>query len=395
MMTEVEASQVDYLAHVVAMPPLLLIGLVGQSLNLFTLRHRSLNSAGFIYLRAGAVADIFSIFALVPFILRHAEKHWVRSYPAMWFHAHLELPIINSFLTAGTLCIVALTVDRYLSICHPMTAIRTINTTKKTHFIIFSLYAVAIAVFAPSAFQKEVVEEVDSSNRTYYLIKRDESMKENQVYQIYLMGREIIARLGPILVLVVLNAAITINLRRHAKRHRLLTVSNHRTRCDSRVSLQTGLPQPSPQPKRSRADVYESERRICVLLLITSITFIICNLPASLLSLVIGQSKEVSLKFQIFRAVANLLEVTSYFANFYCYALCSTEYRNAFLDMLSCRSHLTSMSTGESTTLKAKWKSFRMSRRRSAPQRLGVQSGVDERRSSVARSFLPHRTSII
>jgi hypothetical protein len=138
--------------------------------------------------------------------------------------------------------------------------------------------------------------------------------------------------------------------------------------------------------------VYESERRIYVLLLITSVTFVVCTLPASLLSLVIDRSVEVSLTFQAFRAAANLLEVTSYFANFYCYALCSTEYRNAFLDMLGCRGHWTSVSTGESVTIKGK-ASFRPPRRRSAPQRLGVQT--DERRSSVGRSLLPHRTSVI
>lgn len=154
--------------------------------------------------------------------------------------------------------------------------------------------------------------------------------------------------------------------------------------------------EPLPQAKRSRTDVYESERRIYVLLVITSVTFVVCTLPASLLSLVIDNSTQMSWAFQAFRALANLLEVTSYFANFYCYALCSTEYRNAFLDMVDCRSQLTSRSTGESTTCKGRrWKSFRASRRRSAPQRLGGQSVVDERRSSVGRSLMPHRTSVI
>lgn len=191
MMTEAEANRLDYMAHVVAMPALLAVGLIGQSLNLFTLRHRSLNGVGFIYLRAGAVADILSIFALVPFIVRHAESHWVHSYPAMWFHAHLELPIINAFITAGTLCIVGLTVDRYLSICHPLTAIRTVNTTKRTHIIIISLYAVAFAVFAPSVFQKVIIEKLDANNATYFSMERNVDLKDNRFFQTYLMSREV------------------------------------------------------------------------------------------------------------------------------------------------------------------------------------------------------------
>lgn len=190
-MTDTEVARLDYMAHVVVMPSLLAVGLIGQSLNLFTLRHRSLNSVGFIYLRAGAVADILSIFALFPFILRHAKKHMVHSYTAMWYHAHLELPIVNSFITAGTLCIVALTIDRYLSICHPLTAIRTVNTAKRTHCIIVGLFVVAISVFAPSAFQKIVVEKVDTANMTYYSIERDAGLNDNRIFQAYLMSREV------------------------------------------------------------------------------------------------------------------------------------------------------------------------------------------------------------
>lgn len=191
MMTESEASRLDYVAHVVVMPTLLVIGLIGQSLNLFTLRHRSLNSVGFIYLRAGAVADILSIFTIVPFILRHADVHCKHSYTAMWYHAHLELPIINSFITASTLCIVGLTVDRYLSVCYPMTVFRSVNTSRRTHFIIFVLYVTAFAVFSPSTFQKHVVEKVDLSNVTYFSLERDKGLNGNRVFRAYLMCREV------------------------------------------------------------------------------------------------------------------------------------------------------------------------------------------------------------
>jgi len=97
---------------------------------------------------------------------------------------------------------------------------------------------------------------------------------------------QMIARIGPILILVVLNAEMIRSLRLISARH------------TERRAHQNSL-------TRARDN---DRNRISVLLLITSCTFVICTLPASLLSLFIDYTTD-GLGMQIFRAFANLLQV--------------------------------------------------------------------------------------
>uniref|UniRef100_A0A914E989 G-protein coupled receptors family 1 profile domain-containing protein n=1 Tax=Acrobeloides nanus TaxID=290746 RepID=A0A914E989_9BILA len=92
--------------------------------------------------------------------------------------------------------------------------------------------------------------------------------------------------------------------------------------------------------------------KISVLLLITTITFVVCTLPASLLSLYIDYTPH-GIGLQIFRALANCLQVSHYSPNFYLYTIYSNEYRNAFLALFGCRkSKSIQATTGDSPTMK-------------------------------------------
>ncbi|CAJ0572756.1 unnamed protein product, partial [Mesorhabditis spiculigera] len=310
---EVLMAEVEYLAHVVAMPIVLTVGMVNQCLNIFTLLH--LPSTAFLYLKASAVADILSILSFIPFLLRHADMHDNRSYPAMFYHAHLELPIINALIAASALCIVAMTVDRYLSVCHPITFFNSSESKKRTMVVIGSLYLTAFVVFFPSIWQK-VVREDDTRLHTYSL-ERNTSVEQMKIFQFYLFFRELISRWGPIVILVILNAAMIRKLRKL-----------------DRKTLRRSIRQRSNNSGRSPR---EDRSRISVLLLVTATTFVICNLPASFLSIFIVSLPKNSTFWQVFRALSNLLQTTSYLYNFYLYALCSSEYREAFKKLIGCQ----------------------------------------------------------
>uniref|UniRef100_A0AC34R359 G-protein coupled receptors family 1 profile domain-containing protein n=1 Tax=Panagrolaimus sp. JU765 TaxID=591449 RepID=A0AC34R359_9BILA len=114
------------------------------------------------------------------------------------------------------------------------------------------------------------------------------------------MFREVFARIGPIVVLVVLNLDMIRSLRKLSARY------------SSRRSMRAS---------RSRD---QDRVRISVLLLITSATFVVCTLPASILSLFID-STYTGIGLQIFRAFANCLQVSHYLPHLYLYMLCSTD----------------------------------------------------------------------
>ncbi|KAK0404219.1 hypothetical protein QR680_017346 [Steinernema hermaphroditum] len=309
--------QVDFIAHSIVMPWLLGIGFVNQCINVLTLSRLLYNGLnGFLYLRASAVTDILSILATIPFCVRHASLHSPHSFVAMFYHAHIELPLINSLITASALCIVAMTIDRCLSIYSPIEFHKTPEAqhAQRIRLTIALLFVLSIGVFAPSAWERKLDSQLDAANRTVWVIRRNKELSGWRPFQAYLIFRELTARLGPIVILVILNFMISQRIQD------TFAISAHPANA-KRPSIR----------RRTHKHV-----RITRLLVITSTTFILCTLPASLLSIFINNTKEDSLGLQIFRAVANLLQVTSYLYNFYLYALFSEEYRKECLNVLGC-----------------------------------------------------------
>jgi hypothetical protein len=74
-----------------------------------------------------------------------------------------------------------------------------------------------------------------------------------------------------------------------------------------------------------------SEERVLVVLLVSLVVlFVCCTTPAAILSILYSVKLNQHLGFQVFRAVANNLELLNFALNFYIYCLCSAEIRNAF-----------------------------------------------------------------
>ena len=69
-----------------------------------------------------------------------------------------------------------------------------------------------------------------------------------------------------------------------------------------------------------------------ILVLISIIVlFVCCTTPAAILFIIFSVTLEKHLGFQIFRAIANNLELLNFALNFYIYCLCSAEIRRAFV----------------------------------------------------------------
>ncbi|GMT04777.1 hypothetical protein PENTCL1PPCAC_26951, partial [Pristionchus entomophagus] len=301
-------AQVEFYAHAIILPVVLSIGFINQCINIATLLR--LPPGGFVYLKASALCDIFSILFLIPFVLRLADKTDPSSHPLMWYHAHLELTIANAFLGLSALCIVAMTVDRYLSVCHPIHFFNSVDSRSdnRSRRIVFALFLLIFFVHMPTVLQKEIKWNNQTS---VYEIVRGPAVHYS-IYTVYIYVREAITKIGPMILIVILNLLIVDALK---KIHRNNWRSN----------------QLKDRPQTERI-------RLSVLLSVTSITFVMCNLPATLLHLFIDRTDKHSVLWQSFRGLANILQTSAYLFNFYLYALCSSEYRQALIGLLMCRS---------------------------------------------------------
>ncbi|KAF8385156.1 hypothetical protein PRIPAC_74298, partial [Pristionchus pacificus] len=305
-------AEIEYFAHAIILPIVLSIGFINQCINIATLLR--LPPGGFVYLKASALCDIFSILFLIPFVVRLAGVTNTSSPSLMWYHAHLELTIANAFLGLSALCIVAMTVDRYLSVCHPIHFFNNVDSRSDSNYrslrIVSLLFLVTFIVQMPTALQKEVKW---NNITNVYEIERS-PIEKHLLFKAYIIFRELITKIGPMIIIVLLNLLMVDALRKmHRNNWRSTTTSQLRDR---------------PQTERFR---------ISVLLTVTSVTFVICNLPATLLHIFIDKTEKDSVFWQSFRAAANILETSAYLFNFYLYALCSSDYREALIGLLICR----------------------------------------------------------
>lgn len=126
---------------------------------------------------------------------------------------------------------------------------------------------------------------------------------------------EVVFKVGPTLLLAALNLRIMVVYRRSCERRRRMTLS----RCAS-----------SDEDPRKFAE----ERRLILLLGSTSILFLVCVSPMVILNVTLSESNLSLFSYQVFRAVANLLEVTNYSLTFYIYCLFSEDFRNTLLRTL-------------------------------------------------------------
>lgn len=133
----------------------------------------------------------------------------------------------------------------------------------------------------------------------------------------YLWLSEFLIRLGPCLVLGVLNVLILRKFRKLAARRTQLFGADATRRRSSRNNGKLQL-----------------EKKLSVLLRAIVVLFFVTMTPSSILSLVYSETHEPSFGFQVFRATANNLELANFALNFYVYFLCSKDFRVALAKVL-------------------------------------------------------------
>ena len=214
-------------------------------------------------------------------------------------------------------------------------------------------------------------------------------VSENLVFKVYLVISEIILRVGPILALGILNALIIHKFLKIARKRQGLKGYTNKPEISQHMSSAPSSPQPSrntsstaqssssassapscssgarltvpgtgpsrspsPDPvsgtpahgssgrqkasRRKPRSLQNAEERMLVVVLISIVVlFVCCTTPAAVLSILYSVKFDQHLGFQVFRAVANNLELLNFALNFYIYCLCSAEIRRAFVSVFN------------------------------------------------------------
>jgi len=416
-------QSIKWIAYSLVAYLIVCVGIMGNLLSLVVLTRPNLKGVMYVYLLGLAVSNLCVLITALPALYDISSGLGGGHYTTAFFQAHLKLPLINSFMASSVYIIIFMTVNRYISIYKP-TDFQRLHTLKNARLSISLSFFFGIIFHIPLCFQNkvtrlcEVISE-DSSDESISLAdenlinliesnqtvsieeticvwKSDENffVSETNAFKAYLVISEIFLRVGPIIILAILNILIIHKFLKIAQKRQSLknrsmkpeqsshnlssapsspmpsrnTSSTTQTSsCSSAPSYSTTVnhlsvpsynsraaspcpssyapsppspsctPSPCSHPRskpRKHKVLQNSEQRMLVLVLISIIVlFVCCTTPAAILSILFSVKLEQHPAFQIFRAVANNLELLNFASNFYIYCLCSAEIRRAFVTL--------------------------------------------------------------
>ncbi|XP_055615804.1 probable G-protein coupled receptor B0563.6 [Toxorhynchites rutilus septentrionalis] len=297
------------LSYGIALPIICALGIVGNVLNLVVLTRRNMRGTAYIYMRGYSAAALLAIIFAIPFGMRmliHRDSGRWRNFGQAFYSAHLELFLGNGCLGVGVIMLLVLTIERYVSVCHPG-HIRRICPPRVTVVLIPVL---TFLIYLPSVLRGEIVKCVLQSDGTIMYHKRDNMrFLDSLFYSIYKVILEIVFKLAPTVLIAGFNLRIMIVYRRTCDKRRRMTLSRINTKDED--------------PRK-----FAEERRLMMLLGSTSLLFLICVSPMAILHVTLSPEHLSSYSFQLFRASANLLELINYSLTFYIYCLFSEDFRN-------------------------------------------------------------------
>ncbi|XP_018331197.1 probable G-protein coupled receptor B0563.6 [Agrilus planipennis] len=302
----------------IVLPTICCLGIFGNILNLVVLTRRNMRGTAYIYMRGYSAAALLAILFAIPFawrVLIHRDRGRWENISLAFYHAHLELFLGNGCLGVGVIMLLALTVERYVSVCHPGHARPVLGSP---HRAVAIIPIATFILYLPAIFRSRVIScRVYPTGQSLYQRQDVPEIVEHPLYSAYTVVLELLFKVVPIVLLAILNLRILIVYRRSCEKRRRMTLSRASNGEDD-----------------SRK--FAEERRLVMLLGSTSVLFLVCVSPMVILNITLSDSNLTRYPYQVFRALANLLEITNYSITFYIYCMFSEDFRNTLLRTLRC-----------------------------------------------------------
>ncbi|XP_060561996.1 growth hormone secretagogue receptor type 1-like [Ruditapes philippinarum] len=332
----------NYVVHryilLIVPPILLIIGSVGNILSFCILFKNTNKASTYTFLSALALADLLVLYVGL-------LRIWIGQFMTDILDTNNIVCKAGIFL--GYVCsdisvwlIVAVTVERFIVVMFPMKAPRLCNTRNARITIIFIIF-VFIAV------NTHFIWTVELHNYyfdTIVISKCEAKMVYTNLVEVLWPWVDAgIYSFVPFLVIMILNSFIIINI-----------ISAQQTRFVLRqqTSLQAGKHVQNQNRKQA-----ESSKRITVMLLLVSFTFLITTLPMNLVLIFTSFSNErdndddkVFAKWKLVSSCTEMLMYVNHCINFFLYCITGKKFRDQFkrLILRSCMSTFSEIVRGSS-----------------------------------------------
>ena len=296
------------LCQKVLLPTIVLIGVVGNFLNIAVLTRRWMRSSTNFYLTALAIYDILYLV----FALTMSLNHYSMVKTTEWYIRYrkpIGKPFVDTASNTGVWLTLTFTIERYIGVCHPMKGKRWC-TPERAKIIIFAVCFITAVITFPEFFEYVVIQQTLDNNATQ-LKEVSTDFASHATYQWgYVYTNQTLFTFLPLILLLVFNSLLIKAVTAASK--------NRKAMVNQQVSTH----------HRQQAE----QHRITVMLISVVIVFLICQLPQAILNLYStylqatdGLTQKRIRVLLIINNVCNLLVMINSSINFVLYSSFSTK----------------------------------------------------------------------
>ncbi|CAH1779829.1 unnamed protein product [Owenia fusiformis] len=220
--------------------------------------------------------------------------------------------------------IIAVTVERYIVVCHPLKANRMCNI-KRARFVSLLIFTIILAINSQFFVTVKLIHHVsDKDNKTHWLCESDEPYKFlNDVAWSWVDAA--IYSFVPFFAIMVLNLLIISAVLRAQTSRNQIARSASMYKAEVRV-------------KKHRQ---EANTRLTVMMLTVSFTFLLTTLPNACTGIAINlftdkSNTDLVIKYHLVRTITDLLMYLNHSINFYLYCATGAKFRKQITKLLSC-----------------------------------------------------------
>lgn len=306
-------------------PVIASIGFVLNGFCTFAAIRSTLNSVTLSYLLSLTISNTGLMIVAVPWLLyKSADPLKCMTFSAAFYHAHLELPFMNTLATFSLYVLVCTSVERYFSVCHPA-IFRRIHkrSVAQTSLLVSLLMALAVNAVLFLNRQQVVCDDC-------WTTQVAEEITKSQGWIAYICCLQVFTRFLPCLLLIVLNVRMIIKLRRIIRKRGDMTTNAVSTSVlntpnNSQLNLSVNMVKKKASPLLPTHD----EKRLMRLL-----SGAVCLLAVCIMTAGVGALfSEEQLEFQ---AIANTLELLNYSSISLVFCMCNNDIRRWMRLIVTC-----------------------------------------------------------
>lgn len=316
------ATSLVWTSYGIIVPIILAIGVFGNVVILIVLSAPVFRGIAYLYLSGLALAHIGVTLSWIMITLRLGYG-MNSNYLSAFYHAHLELVILNAFSAASIFIMVCLIVDRYIFVFFPA-RIRTGSTRKNVNSFILSSFIAGFVISSPLSVMRIVYAEQDGP----FTLRENVSVTQSEIWKVYIWTMEIIVRICPSILFIVLNSLVM-------KRFLQLNAQDRQFHAATDKFRANNAPDTS---LLSRNRGYKEEQHLAILTTTMILCFFVTTIPSGLTPILYANHHPLDyLAYQTFRVFSAIVELSNYAIYILIYLICSAEFRRELLRILQGR----------------------------------------------------------